>query len=58
MTSAMNVEEEDTMHTTAQEGDGPTEVPKDQGMLLTLVYACRVHFQRENITLMQAPSLN
>lgn len=43
---------------TAQEGDGPTEVPEDQGMLLTLFYACGVHFQRENITLMQGSSLN
>lgn len=46
------------MHMTAQEGDGPTEVPEDQGMLLTLFYACGVHFQRENITLMQGSSLN
>lgn len=43
---------------TAQEGDGPTEVPEDQGMLLTLFSACRVHFQRENITPMQGSSLN
>lgn len=43
---------------TAQEGDGPTEVPEDQGMLSTLFYACRVHFQRENITPMQGSSLN
>lgn len=46
------------MHMTAQEGDGPTEVPEDQGMLLTLFFACRVHFQRENKTPMQGSSLN